>query len=279
MYSTQYSVQYSIHTVLTCFVGPRHDWTILFEGRVNHTPSTLHHQVAPRNHAVWAYRYTHLSSLQQDITTPHTASANIQLIQKHFGMRVSSRNTEHRWPANFLDISPPNSLLWGHLKGISHKRSLQNPNSVEVNGSCCTSRIRPHVQKKKWRSSGGEQTWVSLKRSPCRICPAAEKWEWYSSNACWINSHEWHYRLVSVNSPLQRLVCANCKTNVSVFFVNIPVDSRVQSVWDSDILRLWARVRSRRINLIIRHRVVLIICCDHNCQTFLLWTEKSSVIR
>ena len=63
-------------------------------------------------------------------------------------MHVSSRNTEYRWPVNFPDISPPNFLLWGHLKGLSHKRSLQNPNAFEeVSGSCSTSRIRRHVRK------------------------------------------------------------------------------------------------------------------------------------
>ena len=146
--------KHAAQCVLMCFVDARDDWTIFVQGpREPHTDGerrnvTLHHQVAPRNHAVWAYRYTRLYWLQQDIATPHTVSAAIQLIQKHFGMHVSSRNTEHRWPANFPDISPPNFLLWGHLKGLSHKRSLQNHNAVEeVSGSCCTSRIRRHVQK------------------------------------------------------------------------------------------------------------------------------------
>ena len=91
-----------------CFVDARDDWTIFVQGpREPHTDGerrnvTLHHQVAPRNHAVWAYRYTRLYWLQQDIATPHTVSAAIQLIQKHFGMHVSSRNTEHRWQPTFL---------------------------------------------------------------------------------------------------------------------------------------------------------------------------------
>ena len=146
--------KHAARCVLTCYVGPRHDWTIFVRGpRQPYSDGerrnvTLHHQVAPRNHVVRACRYTRLSWRQQDIATRHTASATIQLIQKHFGMYVSSRNTEHRWPANFPDISPPNFLLWGHLKGLSHKRSLQNHNAVEeVSVSCCTSRIRRHVQK------------------------------------------------------------------------------------------------------------------------------------
>ena len=98
-----------------CFVqGPRQPH---YDGERRNV--TLHHQVAPRNHAVWAYRYTRLSRLQQDIATPHTASATIQLIQKRFGMHVSSRSAEHRWPANFPDIGPLNFLLWGHVKGLS----------------------------------------------------------------------------------------------------------------------------------------------------------------
>ena len=49
-----------------CFVGARDDWTIFVQGpREPHTDGerrnvTLHHQVAPRNHAVWALRYTRL---------------------------------------------------------------------------------------------------------------------------------------------------------------------------------------------------------------------------
>ena len=169
----------------------------------NVTPSS-----GPRNCAVWACRYMRIAWLRQDIATPHTAFATIQLIQKHFRMHVSSRNTEHRWPANFPDISPPNFLLWGHLKGLSHKRSLQNPIAVEeVSGTCCTSWVRRHVQKKQSRSSSGEQIWVSPETDVCRICPAVtEKWEWHSLNSCWIKSHRLHYRLVSANSSLQRLV-------------------------------------------------------------------------
>ena len=143
--------------------------------------------MAPCNHAVGACRYTRLSCLQQDVATQYTASATIQLIQKNLGMHVSSRNsgnTEHRWPANFPDITLPNFLLWGHLKGLAHKRSLQNPNAVEeVSGSCCTSPIRRHVQKNNEDPPAASRS--ELKSTPCRICPAViEKWEWYSSNAC-----------------------------------------------------------------------------------------------
>ena len=54
---------------------------------------------------------------------------------------------------------------------------------------------------------GGPHPWpVFPKSKPCRICPTAtEKWEWYSSNACWLNSHGMHYRLVSAKSSLRRL--------------------------------------------------------------------------
>ena len=54
---------------------------------------------------------------------------------------------------------------------------------------------------------GGLHPWpVRPKSKHCRICPAAtEKWEWYSSNACRLNSHGMHYRLVSAKSSLRRL--------------------------------------------------------------------------
>ena len=54
---------------------------------------------------------------------------------------------------------------------------------------------------------GGPPPWpVGPKSMPCRICPAAtETWEWNSLNACWIKSHQFHYRLVSAKSSLRRL--------------------------------------------------------------------------
>ena len=54
---------------------------------------------------------------------------------------------------------------------------------------------------------GGPHPWpVRPKSTPRRICPAAtEKWEWYSSNACWLTSHGMHYCLVYTKSSLRRL--------------------------------------------------------------------------
>ena len=54
---------------------------------------------------------------------------------------------------------------------------------------------------------GGPPPWpVGPKSTPCRICPAAtETWEWNSLNACWIKSHQLHYRFVSAKSSLHRL--------------------------------------------------------------------------
>ena len=46
----------------------------------------------------------------------------------------------------------------------------------------------------------------SRKVNHVEICHAAtEKWEWYSSNACCLNSHGMYYRLVSAKSSLRRL--------------------------------------------------------------------------
>ena len=131
-------------------IGP-----FLSEGRRPHSDGarrnvTLHHQVALRNHVIGMCRYTSLSWLQQDVAAPHTASATVQLIQKHFGMQLAQHcalRSARPWPASFPDISP-NFLLWGHLIGLSYKRNLQTPTAAkEVSESRSMSRIRRHMQK------------------------------------------------------------------------------------------------------------------------------------
>ena len=81
-----------------------------------------------------------------------------------------------------------------------------------------------------WCGGSGEgapHPWpVFPKSTPCRICPAAtEKWEWYSSNACWLNSHGMHNHWVSavILAPFGsvKIIKEMCQ-----FVVNIPVSSK-----------------------------------------------------
>jgi hypothetical protein len=52
--------------------------------------------------------------LQQDGATYHTSNASMKEIESYFGDRLISQNM---WPPRSPDLTPPEFLLWGLLKG------------------------------------------------------------------------------------------------------------------------------------------------------------------
>lgn len=53
---------------------------------------------------------------QQDGATAHTSKASMQLLRKHFGNRIISRNSDFPWPPRSPDLTAPDFFLWGYLK-------------------------------------------------------------------------------------------------------------------------------------------------------------------
>jgi hypothetical protein len=68
--------------------------------------------------SLWKLTWTKVTSIeayiQQDGATRHTSNARTRKIGGYFGDRLISKNL---WPPRSPDLTPPDLLLWGLLKG------------------------------------------------------------------------------------------------------------------------------------------------------------------
>ena len=53
---------------------------------------------------------------QQDGAAPHTSRTVKEWLNRHFGVKVISRGTNHPWSSHSPDLSPLDFHLWGYLK-------------------------------------------------------------------------------------------------------------------------------------------------------------------
>ena len=67
---------------------------------------------------------------QQDVATSHTSHANVAEIQSFFGDRVTSKEL---WPPRSPDLTQPDYLLWGYLKGRVYRNKPRTIDALKAN--------------------------------------------------------------------------------------------------------------------------------------------------
>jgi hypothetical protein len=83
---------------------------------------------------------------QQHEATAHTQNSTMQILSEFFGGRIISRNLCPPW---FLDLSLPDSYLWGFLKENVYKISSHTFEELNQNFELCISNITASDVRKR----------------------------------------------------------------------------------------------------------------------------------
>lgn len=84
---------------------------------------------------------------QQEGATAHTASKTIDLLKRHFGQRVVSKNGPVNWPPRSPDLTAPDFFLWGCVKSIVYETQPRNLSELKSRIVECMEKISLKTKK------------------------------------------------------------------------------------------------------------------------------------